>query len=260
MSDIYPNMRILKQGMQGKDVEQWQNFLRGEGFTIDVDGDFGSVTKQLTERYQGANGLSVDGVVGQHTLEKALTQGFAVLENGATWPPVPDGVHPLSYTDRDKLFGGFKFEPAPSHMNPEGIKILDGWSAHNIVEVDIPELAMVGYRPLGCKVAWNVKGKDQLVQLFKDWQEANLLDKILTWGGSWNPRFVRGSKVYLSNHAYGTAFDINVPWNPLGHEPMAKGKKGSVRELVELAVKNGFYWGGWFHRVDGMHFELREIL
>lgn len=35
------------------------------------------------------------------------------------------------------------------------------------------------------------------------------------------------------------------------------GKQGCVRELVEIATEQGFYWGGHFKsRPDGMHFEV----
>jgi hypothetical protein len=65
----------------------------------------------------------------------------------------------------------------------------------------------------------------------------------------------------LSNHAYGSAFDINYAWNRLGQVPALVGEKGAVRELVTLAHKHGFYWGGHFNeRLDGMHFEVAKIV
>jgi hypothetical protein len=74
------------------------------------------------------------------------------------------------------------------------------------------------------------------------------------------PRFIRGSRSVLSNHAYGSAFDINAAWNPLGATPADVDEKGSVIELVPLAHEFGFYWGGHFNsRPDGMHFEAAEI-
>ena len=64
----------------------------------------------------------------------------------------------------------------------------------------------------------------------------------------------------LSNHAFGTAFDINVPFNPLGARPALIGKQGSVRELVPIANEHGFFWGGHFgKRPDGMHFEVAVL-
>ena len=87
-----------------------------------------------------------------------------------------------------------------------------------------------------------------------------LLDRVLTWGGLWAPRFIRGSKSVLSNHCFASAFDINVPWNGLGRDTAPTGKRGSVWELVELAHEYGFYWGGHFQRKDGMHFEVARLL
>ena len=51
-----------------------------------------------------------------------------------------------------------------------------------------------------------------------------------------------------------------MPWNGLGARPALVGQKGCVRELVEIANRNGFYWGGHFTRLDGMHWEVAKIL
>jgi len=80
----------------------------------------------------------------------------------------------------------------------------------------------------------------------------------LGWFG--NPRFIRGSRSILSNHAWYTAFDINYRWNMLGETPADIGEKGSVKELVPIAHDFGFYWGGHFRRRDGMHFEAAKVL
>jgi hypothetical protein len=92
--------------------------------------------------------------------------------------------------------------------------------------------------------------------LLEDWDRQGLLGLILTWDGDYYPRFIRGSRTNLSNHSYGSAFDINREYNRLGATPALAGERGSVRELVQLANKHGFYWGGHYnHRKDGMHFE-----
>jgi hypothetical protein len=110
------------------------------------------------------------------------------------------------------------------------------------------------------KMSFHKKCKDQLIGLWLDWEKAGLLDRVLTFDGSYNPRFMRGSRTSLSNHAFGTAFDINAKFNGLGEEPALVGEQGSVREMVQIANKWGFYWGGHFKsRPDGMHFEVAEI-
>ena len=64
----------------------------------------------------------------------------------------------------------------------------------------------------------------------------------------------------LSNHSFGSAFDISTTWNWLGDTPAQCGRKGSVRELVESANAAGFYWGGYYSgRKDGMHSEFTEV-
>lgn len=92
------------------------------------------------------------------------------------------------------------------------------------------------------------------------WGRKGLLKHILTWDGSFAARFIRCSTSSLSNHAFATAFDINADENPLGAEPALPGEKGCVFELVPVAHKFGFYWGGHFSRRDGMHFEIAKVM
>jgi len=88
-------------------------------------------------------------------------------------------------------------------------------------------------------------------------EEKNLLDRVLSYDGSFVPRLIRGSTTKLGNHACGTAFDINAAYNPLGIPPTQVGQKGSVVELVPIFNKYGFFWGGHFPGLpDAMHFEL----
>ncbi|WP_354234540.1 M15 family metallopeptidase [Bradyrhizobium sp. I1.8.5] len=64
----------------------------------------------------------------------------------------------------------------------------------------------------------------------------------------------------VRNHAFGSAFDINASENRLGARPALVGTRRSTRELVPLANRHGFYWGGHFgSRPDGMHFETAFI-
>ena len=256
-------MRTIRIGSKGDDVKSWQTFLRGIVPTSEVivSGEFDDVTKEETIDFQRYHGLTPDGIVGQKTLGIALQNGYFVIEDdtqdktGPNWPMLPQ-FSPLSYSERTKVFGNFSFVPAPVSGNPEAIRITDNWASQNITKVDVPQLSRLNVK----SVQFHVKASQQLVNLFTDWESAGLLEKILTWGGSWVPRYVRGSRTYLSNHAWGTAFDINVAWNMLGTTPALVGKTGSVRELVEIANNNGFYWGGHFKgRPDGMHFEIAHL-
>lgn len=256
-------MRVLEIGTKGEDVESWQLFLRGQGFYLkDVDGVFGPATAEATKAFQRKyfkSPYDVDGKVGNMTYGQAQVLGFSVIEMKLDYPMPPKDVKPLNDAEKTRLFGEIKYVAAPVPGNPEGIKITNSWQRDNLINVEIPQLKRINGAPANCKILWHKKGEANIVQLFRDWENAGLLKHILSWAGSWNPRFVRGSRTYLSNHALATAFDINAAWNGLNTNPARYGTKGSVMELVDIGYKNGFYWGGNFSRKDGMHFELYKI-
>jgi len=265
-------MRTLYKGLTGDDVKAWEHFLVGinPNSQIIVDGVFDDATKAETEALQrsyGFTGRDVDGVVGPKTMGRAMTMGFDPLwddrvddDSSPNWPPTP-AEGPLSPALRGGIFGNFAYRPAGSTANPEAIIITDNWAASNIMQVNVPQLKGVQGAPTTCNVPFHKLAAKQLQDTFAAWEAAGHRDKVLSWAGSWAPRFIRGSRTVLSNHAWATAFDINVPWNGLGAQPALKGKKGSVRELVQIAYDHGFYWGGWFKgRPDGMHFEVFKVL
>lgn len=162
---------------------------------------------------------------------------------------------------RKSVFGAFEYVPDPQPDNKEHIKILGDWRAKNIVSVPIPQLKKALGPSAPATIEFHRLAAAQLQTLWAAWDDADLLKHVLGFAGGFNARFQRGSTTALSNHAYGSAFDINVAWNPLGKPPAAPGKEGSVRELVPLAHKHGFYWGGHFRsRPDGMHFEIAKLL
>lgn len=168
---------------------------------------------------------------------------------------------PLSDAERQQLFGSFAWTSAPTPDNPEAITITGDWVAKHIVTVPLPQLA-----PLNVHSArFHALGAHQLFAVFDAWQHAGLIGKVCSWDGSFVARKKRGhtgnAASDLSNHSWGTAFDINARWNPLGARPALAGTLGSVRELVSIARQFGFFWGGDFRsRVDGMHFELCRLL
>jgi D-alanyl-D-alanine carboxypeptidase/Putative peptidoglycan binding domain len=260
-------MRVLRQEMTGEDVERWQFFLVGQNHHLEVDGNFGNDTVKATKDFQAENHLDVDGAVGPNTLGRAMTLGFNPLDDpgggptsAANFPPPPSFQPLVSTADRQRLFGTFQFVAAPVPSNPENIRILGGWEQENITRVPLPQLVGVPGAPHDGGVRFHKKAVNQLLELWKAWGDAGLLDRILTWDGAFVPRFVRGSRTVLSNHAFGTAFDINAQQNPRGARPALVGRKGCVRELVGIAHQHGFYWGGHFgNKPDGMHFEVAVI-
>jgi len=263
-------LQLIRQGSSGASVLAWEEFLRGdEHYLVEVDGVFNRDTHDATRDFQQKYHLDVDGVVGGETWGQAIKLGLDVLEDTSTdqtslnWPPKP-AFGPTDYAEREELFGHIEYVAAPIKGNPEAVRITNHWTKDNITSLIIPQLAKVqgvtykgqrvGRGPHG-KVPMHEKIVEPMLELWQAWEDEGLLYLIKTWAGLWVPRFVRGSRTYLSNHAYGSAFDINAPWNGLRRTPALVGQKGSVRLLVPTANELGWYWLGHGKRKDGMHFE-----
>lgn len=265
-------MELLKLKSRGEDVKKWQFFLIGQDLLNDIaDGIFGPKTDAATKVFQEKYKLYADGIVGRMTYAKAMEIGFPAIEEPTQtaekdyyWmPPEPNFTLPVSNEQKFDMFGKFTYQIIDNDGN---IKITNNWAMENIIKINIPQLLKI--QGSG-DVYFHKLGAEQLKSLFSAWGNGGLLNKILTWHGSYVPRMIRGSKTDLSNHAFGTAFDINyrsndpkIPaWNGLGMTPAYINETGSVRELVPLANKFGFYWGGHYkRRPDGMHFEFAKIL
>lgn len=248
-------MRVLKRPFSGDDVRQWQAFLAGHGYTyVDVNGRFDDETEQATKAFQILNALEVDGAVGPQTLAVAIKSGFPLVVP-EKYPAKPDFPYPNSQRVRE-MFGVFRYEV----LAKGAIRITDGWAARNIVKIKIPQLIGVEGAPPDGVIYVHRRAARQLQSLFAAWESAGLLKYVKSWGGSFVPRMVRGSRTQLSNHAFGSAFDINAAWNGLGQTPAGWNSTGTVLPLVKLANEHGFFWGGHYNsRLDGMHFELAVL-
>lgn len=71
-------------------------------------------------------------------------------------------------------------------------------------------------------------------------------------------RLVRGSKVSVSNHAWGTAIDLKIDGKLDGYND-GKVQQGLL-DLWPIFNRHGFYWGIAFTREDAMHFEASDQL
>ncbi len=71
---------ILKYGSRGSSVTQLQAELKEkEFFTGKATGYFGTVTKASVKKFQKANGLTADGIVGNKTFEKLYAKSNELL-------------------------------------------------------------------------------------------------------------------------------------------------------------------------------------
>lgn len=284
------------------EVQRWQYFLgikQKIAQAGEIDADFGLKTETATKLFQQRMGIPQTGALDARTHSAAQTLGYRDLDakfytdrEATNWPRKPALADPGN-ADRNRALGCFMFRLEPlvgqngRRRSPdrEGIRILgscDGasndWRRDNIIDIQIPQIAHVpGYAGgATCHrlVAPRIKA------LFEAFEQEDLLHLFLTWNGMFVPRFKRGlddvkvppaghgpkrsvDVADLSNHAFGSAFDVNVAWNPFKRPPPHPAivpAKGSVRLLVPIANAHGFYWGGHYpNRKDGMHFELARF-
>lgn len=164
----------------------------------------------------------------------------------------------ISDADRKKLFGEFSWK----RTHGDFIDTDDRWVRENIVSIYVPQLKGVpsdGGRSNG-HIQWHKAAVPQMLHAWGEVEALGLLGDVKYWGGSYVSRVKRGGST-PSNHAYGSAFDINVRWNWLGDEPATPGQFGSVSRLVPVFKTHGFGWGGdWTKPKDGMHFEVLRIV
>jgi hypothetical protein len=179
-------------------------------------------------------------------------------------------VRAASFEETTQRFGAPRFSWSPTPTNHEHVTLTGGWAEGNIEAVHVPQIAAIQRSGTGLVFANRHDAAQQLLDVFDAWEHAGLLPYVLTFDGAWVPRFKRGrvpagavpGQVFpfshdLSNHALGTAFDINARWNELGTPGAAMGAPGYVGDLAGIAAEHGWFWGRHFGaRPDAMHFEL----
>jgi hypothetical protein len=89
---------------------------------------------------------------------------------------------------RQALFGAYDYVSDPQPGNPEHVRILGSWEQDNIVDVPIPPLKKTA---IGSKAPSSIRFRRlaaaQLQGLWKDWEDAKLLDRILPFAGGFEP-------------------------------------------------------------------------
>ena len=294
-----PEYGDIDKGKDGP-VRRLQTVLSEQGFyKADIDGKFFDKTLKAVNEFRAVENLpaipkptpaeqpevKAEPKATPETVEDLFEKDSEIKKvNLATLPedvqtpkgkdPTTDGPSVKYLTDdqRRGLFGRYQFSPYPAeNTSGQEITIFNdpatgrNWETDNIESVLIPQLKGIPLYSLdGQKHSGNVRVHKlivpQLKGLFEKLEADGLMKLFLTYDGSFMPRYIRGSKTSLSNHAFGTALDFNAPWNGLGQEPPKVGEKGSLRLAVPYFEAFGFYWGGYFSRKDGMHIEACKVL
>jgi hypothetical protein len=183
-----------------------------------------SIRKPLQRIVGGQASVTRMDAAARYGLDTSVAQ-TAFLVGSAS-----DAVGSFSYT----VLGGGHIAPQPS------------WVASHISTRTMPIIGA-----MTCNTAMF----PQLEAALNEIVERGLAGKIhpSQYGGCYVPRFIANTTT-LSNHAFGLAFDLNVPENQ-------RGTIGLIdRQVVAIFERWGFTWGGTWHWTDPMHFELNRIV
>ena len=273
------------------EVQRWQYFLRRQGIPQagNIDGQFGMKTEAATKIFQLGANLPANGKVDVRTLDQAGRHGYTIvpddyydLKAGTDFPRRPSHISSPSNATRNRDFTCFRFLQRPLSQRPDAEAIVikgscndqhADWENGHVIEFDMVQLKFA--RGYNGSFRCHAKAAPLLSALFQKWEQDDLLHLILTYEGCFVPRYKRNQapggrnghgvkesadEAALSNHSFGSAFDINFIDNMLGTEPAICGQRGSVRELVSAANSLGIFWGGHFSgSKDGMHFEVSKL-
>lgn len=274
------------------EVQRWQYFLLKNKVsqTGGIDAQFGVKTEEATKIFQVQHSLKVTGRLDKATLEAAQAFGYTVLpdkyyddKDAGNFPPRPNQLKSPSNASRNAALGCFKFKQLPlAHRGDKDEVVTQGscdgeikdWQKENIIDLQVRQLQFV--TGSNGSIRCHKLVAPHILLLFARWEQLDLLHLIRLYDGAFNPRYKRGKSPSpsghaskrsdqvdeISNHAFGSAFDINEPDNPYGHVPALCPRRGCVRELVGPANALGFFWGGHFSSVsdrDGMHFEFAQF-
>jgi peptidoglycan hydrolase-like protein with peptidoglycan-binding domain len=109
--------RTLSYGSSGEEVKELQKSLNNMGYSLDVDGKFGTKTQNAVKSYQKNNGLSVDGIVGNNTWASLLgssvksssnSENQAISTSNTTLLKLPVEKNRPTYQKSDSLVSAEK--------------------------------------------------------------------------------------------------------------------------------------------------------
>jgi len=225
--------RFFRHGDKGHRVEIIQERLKDLGFyEFKVDGDFGPKTEHSVKEFQMSAKMNADGVVGPMTWKALGLEQPSISTNTAL--ATPNGIDQIYSVFGDPLEPGYWKEHGGFCETPPELNhcFTYEWEGKN------------GFWCHKLMVAPFQKALNGVVK-------AGLADKLKTFDGCFNVRYIRGRK-NLSTHSWAISIDLNSAENRLGAEP--KMHPG----IVSCFENNGFVWGGRFKRKDGMHFQYAK--
>jgi hypothetical protein len=229
---------IIKKGSFGERVKRWQNFLMSAGYNIRfADGAFGPVTEAETIKFQAANGLKPDGVVGPKTWSFVLS-----VSNNT---PLSSRFPKQDYNSMVEFYG-------PVGENQTSIEIpypfVLAWDSSVIVK----------------KITCNKRVAEPVYKIFEETLKAYGLKevkklKLDVFGGCLNVRKMRGGSSW-STHSWGAAIDLDPDNNQLrwGRD-RASFAKPAYNDFWKIVQSHGATSLGLKRNMDYQHFQFAEL-
>lgn len=124
---------VLHPWDEGPFVAELQELLNAQGYSLRIDGDYGSRTETAVKVYQKRQGLRIDGIVGRQTwlsLKTTVKPGSRTLRQGRSGIDVMElqGLLQICgcYVRRDGFFGVETTEAIMQfqqqhHLHPDGV-------------------------------------------------------------------------------------------------------------------------------------------
>jgi len=226
--------KVIKKGSFGEEVKQWQLFLQTAGYKIPfADGAFGPITERETLKFQSANGLKADGVVGPKT--------WAFVTRVSTNTPLSQRWPKQDYTSMVNFYG-----PVGENMTslelPYVMKL--AWDKNVIIK------RMTCHQKC-TKAFYNIFEKT-----LKHYGETEIKKLGLDlFGGCLNVRRMRGGSAY-STHSWGCACDLDPANNQLrwGRDQATFARK-EYDEFWKIVEAEGWVSLGRARNFDYMHFQ-----
>lgn len=170
---------ILTSGTRGTDVTALQHFLVQRGYSVSVDGYFGSAMLSAVKAFQSANGLTADGIAGPNTWSKVVI----LLQNGSSGHAVQALQKQLNAKHHSGLSVDGQFGPA-TLTAVKSFQSGHGLAADGIVGPATWQALIGHFQDLGAAsgTGWyhfNDDGND-------DWGTANAIAQFKKVAADWN--------------------------------------------------------------------------
>ena len=100
------NASAIRMGDQGEEVTQLQSALASLGYSVAVDGDFGSATTRAVKAFQESRGLEADGLVGAATYRALMGRELPEVSRGGSYVARRIVQTSFQYIGVPYVFGG----------------------------------------------------------------------------------------------------------------------------------------------------------